>query len=158
MMVKSFVLSALALVLSSPVVAADSAHSGTWRIDAKRSSFSNMPFPQNMSLTLKIRIADGRITYGSVNDTNRDKPYLSNFATALDGTPSAFAEQERFDQVAVLQLNPDEFRVLKTKAGDVIVGEYWTFMPDGKTLRRRGVGKNAEGRSRAFEEFFTRVE
>jgi hypothetical protein len=39
----------------------------------------------------------------------------------------------------------------------VIVGEFWTFMADERTLLRRGVGKNMQGRSRAFEEYFLRI-
>jgi hypothetical protein len=133
---------------------------GRWFIDPKRSSFSNMAFPPNMSLTLDMKFepgAPGRIVYGSVNDTNKEKPYISNFSATLDGVPGPFEEQTRFNQISVLQLNPTEFRVLKMKDGDVVVGEFWTFLPDGKTLLRRGVGKNAEGRSRAFEEYFTRL-
>jgi hypothetical protein len=137
-----------------PPVPAD----GKWFIDPTRSSFSNQPFPPNMSLTLDIKFADGKVIYNSVNNTNKDNPpYVSNFATPLDGSPSPFEEQSRFNQVAVLQLAPTEFRVLKMKDGDVVVGEFWRFLPDGKTLVRSGVGKNAEGRSRAFQEYFTRL-
>jgi hypothetical protein len=42
------------------------------------------------------------------------------------------------------------------KDGDVIVGEFWTFRPDGKTLVRRGVGKSPQGTSRAYQETFIR--
>jgi len=157
-MFRKLLIAVLAWTAASLAYAADSPHSGTWRIDPTRSSFSNQPFPPNMSLTLKMKFADGKIVYDSVNDTNREKPYVSHFETGLDGKPSPFREQARFDEVSVLQLNANEFRVLKTKAGDVVVGEFWTFLPDGRTLLRRGVGKNAEGRSRAFEEYFTRVE
>lgn len=130
---------------------------GRWRIDPTRSSFSNMAFPPNMSLTLDIAFSPNKIVYGSVNNTTPDKPYISNFTTTLDGAPSPFLEQTRFDQISVLQLNPTEFRILKMKGADVVVGEFWTFLPDGKTLLRRGVGKNAQGVSRAFEEYFTRL-
>lgn len=143
--------------IASVAAASELNHSGTWRIDPARSSFSNMPFPANMDLTLTMKLADGVIVYNSVNLTNPERPYISNFQTGLDGKPSPFLEQARFDAVSVLQLNESEFRVLKTKLDDVIVGEFWTFLPDGKTLIRRGVGKNAEGKSRAFEEYFVRV-
>ncbi|CAN1527840.1 hypothetical protein MCERH10_01285 [Caulobacteraceae bacterium] len=135
-----------------------SRHSGTWRIDASRSSFSDGTFPPNMSLTIDMTISNGRIVYGSVNDTNKTRPpSLTNFDTTLDGVPSAFLGQDRFNKISVLQLNPNEFRIMKMKDDDVIVGEFWTFLRDRRTLVRRGVGKNATGKSRVFEEYFVRT-
>jgi hypothetical protein len=46
---------------------------------------------------------------------------------------------------------------MKMKDDDVIVGEFWTFLRDRRTLVRRGVGKNATGKSRVFEEYFVRT-
>jgi hypothetical protein len=48
--------------------------------------------------------------------------------------------------------------VLEQKDGDVIVGQYWRFSPDGKTLVRWGVGKAPDGKSKAFLEWFDRAQ
>lgn len=146
------------LLAATPALATPARESGTWRIDASRSSFSDGTFPPNMSLTIDMTLRDTRIVYSSVNDTNKDRPpMLTNWEASLDGMVGPLNESARFNQISVLRLNPMEYRVLKMKDGDVIVGEFWTFMADERTLLRRGVCKNMQGRSRAFEEYFLRI-
>ncbi len=54
------------------------------------------------------------------------------------------------------QTGPNDLQILKMKDGDVIAGEFWTFSPDGKTAIRRGIGKNPDGKSHAYQEAFVR--
>jgi hypothetical protein len=42
------------------------------------------------------------------------------------------------------------------KDGDVLVASYWAFDRDGKGFVRRGVGKDASGKSHEYEEFYTK--
>ncbi|MBB5737644.1 uncharacterized protein YfaQ (DUF2300 family) [Xanthomonas arboricola] len=65
-------------------------------------------------------------------------------------------EQVEQHQIAVSKTGADTYQILKMKDDDVIVGEFWTFSADGKTLIRNGVGKSPEGKSKAYHEFFER--
>lgn len=145
------------LLFTQSAFAQNSQHDGAWVCDPERSSWSDGKFPRDIfSLTINITMTDDKITYASVNDSLKPKMFHTNYETTLDGADSVFEGQARFNQVAVQQLREDEFEILKKKDGDVIVGEYWTFRPDGKTLVRRGVAKSPEGISKAYEEFFVR--
>lgn len=153
---KTFVMiAALAAAAASPAWAA-SPHDGLWVSVEEKSSWSDGNFPKGFKLTINVKFTDTELEYHSVNTTNPDKPFKTDYVTSLDGKPHPFNEQVRFNQIAVRKLNANEFEILKMKDGDVIVGEFWTFSPNGKELVRRGVGKSPEGRSKAYEEYFVR--
>jgi hypothetical protein len=131
-------------------------HDGAWVSTEAGTFWSDNKLPKGFKLTLNLKFSENMLEYHSVNTTNPDKPAPTDYTTSLDGTVSTFKSQERFNQVSVTKLGPDEFQILKMKDGDVIVGEFWTFRPDGKTLVRRGVGKSPQGTSRAYQETFIR--
>ena len=146
-------LAAAVLAASAPALAA-SPHDGAWTLDPSHSFWSNTgPLPANFKLTVNMKFGPNKLEYHSVNTTNA-KPYISDHVTALDGSITPFANQERFNQVSVTQTDADNLQILKMKDGDVIAGEFWTFGPDGKTAIRRGVGKSPEGKSHAYQEAF----
>lgn len=149
-------IAAVALAGAAVPAAAASPHNGSWESVHDLSSWSDGNFPKDFKLTINVKFDDNKLEYHSVNTTNPDKPFKTDYVASLDGKHHPFAEQARFNQIAVRQLAPNEFEILKMKDGDVIVGEYWTFRPDGKTLVRRGVGKSPEGKSKAYEEYFVR--
>jgi hypothetical protein len=145
---------ALGAALAGSAAAAD--HSGAWRSIEAKSSWSNGQLPKGFSLTINLQFTGDTLTYRSVNDTNKDKPGGLTYVAKLDGTPSPIANNARFNQVVVKRRGPDQFEVLEMRDDDVIVGSFWTFSSDGKTFIRRGVGKDAAGKSKAFEELFER--
>jgi len=145
---------AIGVLLAAPAAAAD--HSGAWHSIEAKSSWSNGQLPKGFSLTLNLQFSGDTLTYRSLNDTNKDKPGGLTYSAKLDGTPSPIANNARFNQVVVKQRGPDQFEVLEMKDDDVIVGSFWTFSSDGKGFVRRGVGKDAAGKSKAFEEVFER--
>ena len=145
---------AIGALLVTPAAAAD--HSGAWRAIEAQSSWSNGQLPKGFSLTINLQFSGDSLTYRSVNDTNKDKPGGLTYTAKVDGTPSPLANNARFNQIVVRKRGPDQFEVLEMKDDDVIVGSFWTFSSDGKTFIRRGVGKAADGKSKAFEEVFTR--
>lgn len=150
------VLAAGAVVFSASAAFA-AGHDGAWTLDPARSFWSNTgKLPANFRLTVNFTFSPNKLTYHSVNTTNPDKPYISDHVTALDGSITPFANQERFNQVSVTQTDADNLQILKMKDGDVIAGEFWTFSADGKTAVRRGVGKSPEGKSHAYQEFFVK--
>ena len=152
---KTGALAALLLSLGAAQALAASPNDGSWEIDPSRSFWSNTgPLPANFKLTVDMTFGENKLVYHSVNTTNPAKPYVSDHVTTLDGKPTLFANQDRFNQVSVKETDPNNLQILKMKDGDVIAGEFWTFSPDGKTAIRRGVGKSPEGKSHAYQEFF----
>ena len=147
------ILLGLAFASVLPAVAAED-HSGSYHSVESKSSWSDGKFPKGFSLTITVQFKDNQIVYHSANDTDKGKVVGLNFTASLDGTPSAVANQARYNQVSVKKLGPNDLEILEMKDGDVIVGSFWTFLPDG--FVRRGVGKDPSGISKAFEEYFAR--
>lgn len=148
-------LAAVALSTSSMTFAAGP-HDGVWKLVESKSNWSDGKFPKGMSLTINLTFDDNRIEYHSVNDTRPDQLYRVDYVTTLDGKPSPLENQTRFNKIAVSKTGSDTYQVLKMKDDDVVVGEFWTFYPDGKTLIRRGVGKAPDCVSKAYTEYFER--
>jgi hypothetical protein len=143
------------LMMTAGQALAANPHDGAWASVEEKSYWSDGKLPKGFKLTINLTFGDNKLEYHSVNTTG-GREFKTDYLTTLDGTPTVFENQERFNQVSVKQLGPDEFQILKMKDGDVIVGEFWTFRPDGKTLVRRGVGKSPEGKSKAYQETFVR--
>lgn len=158
---KSHFRNALLVTLLLPACAwAASPLDGSWRLDAKRSYWTDGKMPPHMSLTIKVSFDDGRLDYASVNDTNPGKPAHLEYHVPLDGKVRPLPNHgpdDRYNEIAVSQMDSHNFQLLKMKNDDVIVGEFWTFSEDGKHLVRKGVGKSAEGKSKAFVEYFERI-
>jgi hypothetical protein len=130
---------------------------GKWHSVPDGTFWSNGELPAGFSLAIELTFGPNKLIYGSVNDTNKSKPMGLTYTATLDGAVLPLPGQARYNQVSVKQLSANEFQLLKSKDGDVIVAEFWTFYPDGKTLIRRGVGKSPEGVSKAFQETFKRL-
>lgn len=128
---------------------------GAWKEQHK--DVPGITTPANFQLTIWMKVNGDQLEYHSENTTRPEAPYISDHVSKLDGTTTAFPNQERFNQVSTLLTEPHELQVLKMKDGDVIAGEFWTFSQDGKTAVRRGVSKNPEGKSRAYQEHFIKV-
>ena len=62
----------------------------------------------------------------------------------------------RFNQISVKKIAANELEILEMKDGDVLVASYWAFDRNGKGFVRRGVGKDADGKSHEYEEFYTK--
>lgn len=156
---KRMILAALAAAtLVSPALAADK-HDGAFHSVESKSFWSNGEFPKGFSLTINLKWDNNTLTYHSVNDTNKAvKPYTNDFVVPLDDTVAPIKDNKRFNEIRVKRLGPDTFQVLEQLNGDVIVGQYWEFSKDGKTLVRWGVGKAPDGKSKSFLEHFERVQ
>lgn len=146
---------AAATLLATPAIA-ETKYSGSWHSIESRSSWSDGKLPKGFSLTIDLKFEDNKLIYHSVNDTDKNAPGSLDYTAPLDGTVAPIAGQARFNQVMVKKLNAAELEILELKDGDVIVGSFWHFLPDGKTFVRHGVGKSPKGASHAFEEYFER--
>ena len=142
---------------AAPAMPSAAQYDGKWHSVAEGTYWSDGKLPAGFSLTIELKFSPNKLVYASVNDTDKAKPMGLGYTATLDGTTIALPGQARYNQVSVKQLSANEFQLLKSKDGDVIVAEFWTFYPDGKTLVRRGVGKSPEGVSKAFQETFKRL-
>ena len=147
----------LVLTLAAAVphaVAGDT--SGAWVYVARGSYWSNNDLPKEFSLTIDMKFSHDRLTYSSVNDTDKSKIGRLEFVAPLDGTVVPIENQPRYNQVSVRRTEDDGLEIIQYKDGDVIVGSFYTFLSDGKTLVRCGVGKAQDGKSKAYREYFVR--
>jgi hypothetical protein len=155
MLNRSFLIAGVLLLSSISGFAAGDPLDGTWKINDAKSNWSDGKFPPNMSLMIKLQIDGDVMKYYSLNDTQKDKPgAVSHFDAAMDGKPHLFPDSTRFNQVQIRRTGPGQLELLEMKDGDVIVGAWWWVSADGKVLIRRGIGKDAEGKSKEYEEYF----
>jgi hypothetical protein len=148
---------ALLAMVAMPAMAAD--HSGKWHSNEARSYWSDGNFPKGFSLTIEMTFSPDKLVYHALNDTVKGKPpYINDFTATLDDQVGPLGDNPRFNQIRIKQLGPDVFQVLEQKDGDVIVGQRWEFSKDGKSLVRWGVGKAPDGKSKAFLEWFDRIQ
>ncbi|WP_218018756.1 hypothetical protein [Novosphingobium rosa] len=150
----------IAAVVAVPAMAKPAAvsHDGKYVSNEAKSYWSNGEFPKGFKLSIDLKWTANKLEYHAVNTTNPAKPYLNNFEATLDDVPGPLHENARFNQIRIKQLDANTYQVLEQKDGDVIVGQYWRFSPDGKTLVRWGVGKAPDGKSKAFLEWFDRAQ
>ena len=144
---------ALAFMFSAAMMGSASAatdFSGTYQSVVSKSSWSNGEFPKNFSLMIQVKFEGDKITYHSVN-ANSPAANL-DYTAPLDGTVVPMTGNARFNQIRVKKIAPNELEILEMKDGDVLVAAYWIF--DAKGFVRRGVGKNADGKSHEYEEFY----
>jgi hypothetical protein len=147
---------AVSVILATPA-AAQSVHDGKWHSNGAKSYWSDNNFPKGFSLTIELKWLPNKLVYHAVNDTNKDKLYINDFDATLDDVVGPMKDNPRFNEIRIKRLDADTFQVLEQKDGDVIVGQYWRFSKDGKSLVRWGVGKSPEGKSKAFLEWFDRI-
>lgn len=154
---RCLVVAALGLLLSGiPLAAPASDHSGTWHAVEAKSRWSTGDMPAGFTLAITLRFSGNRIAYHSANTTPGLNLPTLDFDTTLDGAVTKITGPFRFNQVALRRLDDGTLEMLELKDGDVIVGSFWTFSPDGQSFVRRGVGKGPDGKSKAFEEYFQR--
>ena len=154
-MTKFWMAAVLAAMTASPAIAKD-AHSGTWVSNEAKSYWSDGKFPKGFKLTIDMKFEPNKLVYHAVNTTRPETPYINDFVATLDDSVSPM-DNARFNEIRIKPLDADTLQVLEQKNGDVIVGQYWRFAKDGKSLVRWGIGKAPDGKSKAFLEWFDRV-
>jgi len=154
-MTKFWMAAVLAAVMTTPAMAKD-AHSGTWVSNEAKSYWSDGKFPKGFKLTIEMKFEPNKLVYHAVNTTRPETPYINDFIATLDDSVSPM-DNPRFNEIRIRPLDADTLQVLEQKNGDVIVGQYWRFAKDGKSLVRWGIGKAPDGKSKAFLEWFDRV-
>ncbi len=146
---------AIAAMTATPALAKNT-HDGAWQSNEAKSYWSDGKFPKGFKLKIEMTFEPNKLVYHAVNTTRPETPYINDFVATLDDTISPM-DNPRFNEIRIKPLDADTYQVLEQKNGDVIVGQYWRFAKDGKSLVRWGVGKAPDGKSKAFLEWFDRV-
>jgi hypothetical protein len=132
-------------------------HSGTWVVDPARVQFSDGLTPKNLQLKVELTITDDRFTYRSTNTSSPDRPpAVQSFSAPVDGTPAPITGQAGATMVSVKRLSANEYAILRLNGDDVVLGEFWTFQPDGRQVVRRGIARKPDGKARYYDEWFER--
>ncbi len=147
----------LAYMLAAIPAAAAPMHSGSWVVDPARVQFSDGQTPKNLQLMVELTITQDRFTYRSTNTSSPDRPpAVQTFSAPVDGTPVPITGQAGANQVSVKRLSANEYVILRLNGDDAVLGEFWTFQPDGRQVVRRGIARKPDGKSRYYDEWFER--
>ena len=132
----------VALALNVPVAAADQ-QSGTWKMDAAKSTYS--PGPAAKSITLKIESDGDSIKYSSDGIDAAGNPTHVEYTAKYDGKDYPVTGIPIADTVALER--PDASTIRSTlKKGDQVVMTVTSVISNGGTTRTSTFkGKNAEG-------------
>lgn len=134
-----------AAVLFSVVASADDVHSGTWKMNAGKSSYSPGPAPK--SINLKIE-SDGK-SYKVHSETvdAAGKATTLAFDAMVDGKDYPGTNlQSGADSVSVERVDANTMRVKMKKAGKVVMTVTSVVSADGKTRTSTFVGSDAAGK------------
>ncbi len=132
-------------------------HSGTSVVDPALAMFSDGFTPKNLQLKVELTITEDRFSDRSTNTSAADcPPAMQGFSAPVDGTPAPITGQAGANMVSVQRLFANEYARLRQNGDDVVLGEFWTFQPDGRQVVRRGTARKPDGKARYFEEWFER--
>ncbi len=133
-----------ALMLSVATKAAD-VHSGTWKMDAAKSTFS--PGPALKSVLLKIEATDKSYKVVSDSVDEAGKATTLSFTANLDGKDYPGTNlQSGADTVTVERVDDHTMRVVMKKAGKAVMTVTSVVSADGKTRTSTFVGWDAAGK------------
>ena len=132
-----------ALMLNVAAKAADP-HSGTWKMNAAKSTYSPGPAPK--SITLKIETDGKSYKVHSESIDAAGKPTTLEFNAMLDGKDyPGTGLQAGADMVSVETVDANTVRATMKKGGKAVLTVTSVVSADGKTRTSTFVGKDAEG-------------
>jgi hypothetical protein len=132
-----------ALVLSVAAQAADP-HSGTWKLNAAKSTYSPGPAPK--SITLKIDSDGKSYKVHSESVDAAGKASMLEFSAMIDGKDyPGTGLQSGADAVSVEKVDANTVRVTMKKGGKAVMTVTSVVSADGKTRTSTFVGWDAEG-------------
>jgi hypothetical protein len=132
-----------ALAVNFAAAAADP-HSGTWKMDAKKSKYSPGPAPK--SLTVKVEADEKQIKLNA-DGVNADGTELHVAYTAkFDGKDYPATGLPNANSVSVKRLKGGSIESQQKKAGQVLMTITSVVSKDGKTRTSTWKGKDAQGR------------
>lgn len=148
---------------SSVAHAASKPISATYIEGGEKTYWSNGKLPENLQITVRIEIGDGKLLYEGVNTTlvkgepapADNKGHVTAFSGPIDGKVHE-SKGPYWDHLSIREIDDDEYLVEKYRDGALVVGEFLKFSPDAKQMIRHGVVARAaaDGTSKAYVEYF----
>lgn len=140
----AFTATLLLVVLALNVSAAPAdKHSGTWKMDTAKSTFS--PGPAAKSITVKIDSDADNIKLSSDGIDAAGNPTHIEYTAKYDGKDYTITGAPNADTVALERPDPDTVKSTLKKAGQVVMTVTSVVSKDGKTRTSTFKGKDAQG-------------
>ena len=131
-----------ALAVSLGAAAADSC-SGTWKMNAQKSTYNPGPAPKN--LTVVIECDDNNYKIDATGTDGDGKPLHVQYSAKFDGKDYPAAGSPNVDAVSIKRIDANTIETLQKKDGKVMMTVTSKVSKDGKTRTSTWHGKTAEG-------------
>jgi hypothetical protein len=136
----------LSLVASGVLLAQNNSLIGTWKFNAAKSKYINLPAPMS---AIRTYVAQGDAVKVSVEGTSSDGSRIAyTFTTSFDGKDSAFSGvgiPNGADTIAETRMDANTVTAKVMKAGKQIQTNKGVVSNGGKTLTITAKGANAQG-------------
>ena len=118
---------------------------GTWKLDAKKSSYGNMPAPKFEQLVVMEDKPDS-LKWNLKGATVDGKTYISSYDGPIDGKDHPLLSNEAASTVAYTRTASGVQWVTKNKSGAVIETGSSQLSPDGHMLTLKGTAQGPNGK------------
>lgn len=141
----AFTTTLLFLVLALGVVArAADQHSGTWKMNPTKSTYS--PGPAAKSITLTVEVDETGVKVNSEGTNGEGKPTHVEYTAKFDGQDYPITGAPNADTISVKRNDANTIVSTVKKGGEVVMTVTSTVSKDGKTRTSTFKGKDAQGR------------
>jgi hypothetical protein len=132
----------VALVLSISAAAADQ-HSGTWKMNPAKSTYSPGPAPKSNSVKIDADVDSIKLTADGIDAAGN--PTHVEYTARFDGKDYPVIGVPNADTVTVQRIDPNTVRSTLKKADQVVMTVTSVLSKDGKTRTSTFKGKDAQG-------------
>jgi hypothetical protein len=137
-------------VLSSAAVAQTDPHIGTWKMNARKSSFQPGPGPKALTLVYTaagdnlVVFLQGTDPAGKPINPDKNKQTIT-----MDEKDHATAGNENWDTTSWKRVNANTFEITRKKKGKIVQTGTNTVSADGKTMTATSKGVSPDGQPNA---------
>ncbi|MCW4460916.1 hypothetical protein OK349_04300 [Sphingomonas sp. BT-65] len=135
-MTYKLVVAAAILAMGVPAHAKQS--NGTGTFEETGAYWSNGELPKSFKLRITMTVEGDTLRYHGENTTDPAKPIVSDWSGKADGKVYPF-NGGYFDQMAIHKVYEDQYLVEKYRGGELVIGEFWRFVPKTDQWIRHGV-------------------
>jgi hypothetical protein len=132
----------VAFVLNVAAAAADQ-HSGTWKMNPAKSTYSPGPAPKSNTLTINSDADNIKLSSDGIDAAGN--PTHVEYTAKYDGKDYPITGVPNADTVALERLNASTIRSTMKKGDQVVMTVTSVISKDGTTRTSTFKGKNAEG-------------
>ena len=143
-------------ILASAAARANQSAVGTWKLDVKKSSYTNIPAPAFEQLVVTTDQPDA-LKWSMVGSEGHGKTYSSSYDGPIDSKDHPMTSSEASSTIAYTRTASGGVRwVVKDKTGATVETATGQLSPDGRTLTIKGTTTTAQGQAH-FISIFDKV-